>query len=340
MCRHAHGSLESLVQHLAKRRVRVHHHAQLLHRRARRHGIGTLLNQIGSVNSNNVHRHNLPGTLVIQNLGHSIPLQLCQRLGIGAEAPLALAKLPPLLRGELDRLLLGGTHHGDLGMGEARGRDGVVVDLVGPAADVLDGADSLGRGGVGKHHLAVGVADAVDAGNDLAVVVFGEDSHLFVDGDEASGGFDAGFFESHVGRVGDAAGGDHGGVDFEGFDMFLGLSINHLDSHRLLPRNPRRNLARKNASPVIDGPLPNQEPLGLLGNLPVEGGHDVGQGLDEGDLAAQGGVDVGEFESDVAGSDDGDPFGYRLEFEGAVGGVHGLLVDGDSGGYERDGSRG
>mmetsp|Transcript_16715 Transcript_16715/g.35314 ORF Transcript_16715/g.35314 Transcript_16715/m.35314 type:complete len:542 (+) Transcript_16715:240-1865(+) len=340
MRRHTNSSLECLIQDLAERRVGVHHHAQLLHRRSCCHGIGALLNQIGGMDTNNVHGHNLSSILVVQYLRHAIALELGKGLGVGAEAAGGLAQRPSLLLGELDGLLFGGADHGNFGMGEARGGDGVVVDLVVSVADVFDGADALGGGGVGEHHLAVGVSDAVYVGHDLAVLVLGQDAHFFVHGDEAAHGLDACILESHVGGVGDTSGGNHGSIDFEGFNMFLGLGINHLNSNRLLPRNPRRNLAGKHSRPIIDGPLANQKPLGLLGNLPVERGHDVGKGLDEGDLASEGGVHVREFEADVPGADDGDPFGDGLELEGAVGGVDGFFVDGDAGWDEGDGSRG
>mmetsp|Transcript_34774 Transcript_34774/g.62608 ORF Transcript_34774/g.62608 Transcript_34774/m.62608 type:complete len:341 (-) Transcript_34774:676-1698(-) len=340
MRRHTHSTLERLIQHFTKRRMRVHHHTQLLHRRSRRNRISTLLNQIRRMNTNNMHRHNLPGLLVVQYLRHTIPLQLGKGLGVGTEATLGFTQCPSLLLGEHDCLFFGRADHGNFGMGEARGGNGIVIDRVRSPANVFDGADALGGGGVGEHHLAVGVADAVYVGHDLAVVVLGQDLHFVVDGDEATLGFDAGVLESHVGSVGDTACGDHGCVDFEGFDVFLGNSINHLNRHRLHPRNPRRNLTRKHPQPIINGPLTNQQPLGLLGNLPVERGHEHGQRLDEGDLAPECRVDVGEFEANVSGADDGDPFGDRLEFEGAVGGVDGFFVDGYSWGYEGDGAWG
>ncbi len=120
----------------------------------------------------------------------------------------------------------------------------------------------------------------------------------------------------------------------------LGIRINHLNRHGLHPGNSRSNLTGKHPRPIINGPVPDQKSLGHLGNLPVEGGHDVGKSFDEGDFASEGSVDVREFESDVSRSDDGDPFGYRVEFECPIGGVDGFFVDGDSGWYEGDGAGG
>ncbi len=57
------------------------------------------------------------------------------------------------------------------------------------------------------------------------------------------------------------------------------------------------------------------------------------------DLGAEGGVDVGELEADVAAADDGDPVGDPLELEGVVRGEDRLAVDGDAGRDEGDGAR-
>ena len=57
------------------------------------------------------------------------------------------------------------------------------------------------------------------------------------------------------------------------------------------------------------------------------------------DLGAQGGVDVGELEADVAAADDGDPVGDPLELERVVRGEDGLAVDLDARGDEGDGAR-
>jgi len=51
--------LERLVEHLAQSRMRVHHHREILERRARLNGIRALLDQVGSVQPDDVHRDHL-----------------------------------------------------------------------------------------------------------------------------------------------------------------------------------------------------------------------------------------------------------------------------------------
>ena len=337
---HANGTLECLVQNLAEGGVSVDHHTELLHGGAGRDGVGTLLDEIGGVDANDVNGNDLAGVLIVQNLGNAGALSLGQGLGVCSEGSLGLAKGPALLLGALNALLFGGSHHGDLGMGEASGGDGVVVDHVGAAGDILDGADALGGGRVGQHHLSVGIADAVDVGDDLAALGLGQDLHLLIDGDEAAVGLDAHVLEAHVGGVGDAAGGNHGGIDLDGLDVLLGLGVDHLDGNGLLPGDAGGDLGGEDAGAVVDGTVADKDALGLLGNFTIEGGHEVGEGLDEGDLGSEGGVDVGEFQADVSRANDGDPLGDELQLESAVGGVDGLFVDGDAGGNEGHRSRG
>lgn len=339
MSAHANGTLECLIQYLAESGVSVDHHTELFHGRTGRNGVGTLLDKVGGVNTNDVDGNDLAGVLIVQNLGNAGSLSLGQGLGVGTERSLGLAKGPALLLGALNALLLGGSDHGNLGMGEAGGGDGVVVDLVSAADNVLDSADTLGGGGVGKHHLSVGIADAVDVGDDLTVLGLGKDLHLLVDGDEATVGLDAHVLEAHVGGVGDAASSNHGGIDLDGLDVLLGLGIDHLDGNRLLSGDAGGDLSSEDAGAEVDGTVADEETLGLLGNFTIEGRHEVGEGLDEGYLRSEGGVNVGEFQADVSRSDDGDPLGDELQLKSAVGGVDGLLVHGDARRDEGDGPR-
>mmetsp|Transcript_8902 Transcript_8902/g.19933 ORF Transcript_8902/g.19933 Transcript_8902/m.19933 type:complete len:341 (+) Transcript_8902:196-1218(+) len=338
MSRHTDCSLKRLIQNFTKSRVSMNHHTQLLHGSSSSHGIRTLLNQISSMDSNNVNRDNLSSLLVVQNFGNTISFQFRKCFGVGTEASLRLSESPSFLLGTFNSLLLGRSNHCDFRVGEASGRNGIVVDGVVSSANVFNGTDSLCRGGMSQHHFTVGVSDAPYVGYDFSVFVFGEDLHLFVDGDKSTLSFNTGLFESHVFGVGDTSSGNHGSIDFEGFDVFLGIGINHLDSNWLHPRNTRRNLTGKHSSPIINRPIPNQQPLGLLRNLPVKRGHNIRQCLNEGNFTPKGGVYVREFKTNVSRSNDGDPFWDGLEFECSVGGVDCLFVHSDSWGYEWDGS--
>lgn len=120
----------------------------------------------------------------------------------------------------------------------------------------------------------------------------------------------------------------------------LCLGINHLNSNRLDSWNSGCNLTGKDSSPVINRSLPNKQSLSHFGNLSVKCGHNVGQGLDEGDLTSECGVNIRELESNVSRADDGNPFGDRLKFECSVGGVNGFFVDSDTRGYKWDGTWG
>ena len=183
---------------------RAAHHAQLLHTRPRRHRVCALLDQVRRVDPDDVHRHHLLVFLLYRTFAMPFPSGCASAL----ESSPATPRRSPLLRRARDGPLLGGTHHGNLRVGEARRGDGVVVRLVRPAADALDGADALGGRGVGQHHLAVGVAGAVHAGDHLPVVVAGQNPPLAVDGDESALGLDARLLESRADRVREAPGGD------------------------------------------------------------------------------------------------------------------------------------
>mmetsp|Transcript_47433 Transcript_47433/g.92566 ORF Transcript_47433/g.92566 Transcript_47433/m.92566 type:complete len:515 (-) Transcript_47433:57-1601(-) len=317
----------------------VHHHTELLDRGPRRDSVGTLLNKIGGVNPNDVHRHDLPRVFIVQHLGHARPLPLRQRLGVSAEAPRALPQAPSLLCGALHALLFGGSHHGDLRVGETGGGHGVVVDGVLPPADVLDRGDALCGGGVGEHHDPVGVTDTPDVGHDVAVGG-GLHAHVGVHGDEAPVGLDASGLEAHVLGGGDAARGDHGGVHFEGLHVLLGLGVYHLDDDRLLPTNPGCDLAGEYPCSVIDRSRSDEYPLRLLGDLPVEGGHDVVHRLDEGHLRSQCRVHVAELQTDVPAANNGHVLRHRFQLQRAVRSIHRLLVHRHARRHERNRTRG
>ena len=68
---HSDGSLEGLVENLAKRRVGVHHHGKLPDGRALLDGVGTLLNKVGSVDADDVNSDDFLRLLVEEDLGNS-----------------------------------------------------------------------------------------------------------------------------------------------------------------------------------------------------------------------------------------------------------------------------
>mmetsp|Transcript_29036 Transcript_29036/g.29414 ORF Transcript_29036/g.29414 Transcript_29036/m.29414 type:complete len:238 (+) Transcript_29036:512-1225(+) len=224
-------------------------------------------------------------------------------------------------------------------MRETRRRNRIVIDHVIPSDNILHSRNSLRGRGVGEHHLAVGVPDAVHVGDDGGILVGDLDAHVVVNRDESAGGGDSGVFEAHVGRIRDSAGGYHGCVYLNGFHVFFGGSINHFNSNRFLPRNTRSNLTGKHIQSKINSSRLDQHPLGLLGNLPIKRRHEHRQRFDKGHLRPQRGVHVAEFQPDVAGSDDCYPFRHRFEFQRSIGCEYRFFVYRDSGGNERDGTR-
>ena len=86
--------------------------------------------------------------------------------------------------------------------------------------------------------------------------------------------------------------------------MLLGLGVDHLDRHGLLTGLSRDDLGSEHAGAGVDGARLDQQAVGETADFRVESGHQSVHGLDEGDLAAQCGVHVGELESDVSGADD------------------------------------
>ena len=56
--------LEGLIEHLAEGRVRVDHHREVLQRRSGLDGVGALLDEVGGVQADDVHRDDLVGILL------------------------------------------------------------------------------------------------------------------------------------------------------------------------------------------------------------------------------------------------------------------------------------
>mmetsp|Transcript_20885 Transcript_20885/g.49678 ORF Transcript_20885/g.49678 Transcript_20885/m.49678 type:complete len:302 (-) Transcript_20885:815-1720(-) len=298
---HAHGALEGLVEDLGEGGVGVHHHRQLLDGGAGSDGVGALLDEVRGVDADDVHAQHLAGVLVEDALGHARALELGEGLGVGAEAASALAEREALGRRLGLGLLLREPNHGDLGVGEASRGDGVVINLVLPADDVLDGGDSLGGRRVREHHLAVGITDAPQTLHHLAVRLV-EHLHLLVDLDEAADGLDALVLKLEGLRVGDAAGADEGSVDEERRvrDLLLGLGVDELDLHGLLSGLARDDLGSENRGVAVNLAGLNQRAVSHAADLGVKGRHEGVHSLDEGDLRAECRVHVRELEADVA----------------------------------------
>mmetsp|Transcript_21409 Transcript_21409/g.56434 ORF Transcript_21409/g.56434 Transcript_21409/m.56434 type:complete len:537 (-) Transcript_21409:7-1617(-) len=335
--RAAEAPLERLVEHLAQRRVRVHHHRQVLERRARLDRVGALLNEVGRVQADDVHSDHLVRILAEDDLRDAIARELGEGLRVGTEGALRDSNLVAARLRPLARLLLRRADHRDLGVREARSRNGVVIEHVLIAAHVLDGRDALRRRRVREHHLAVEIADTPEAFDHVAVRV--EGTHLLVGRDETAVDLHVDVLEAQALRKGRAARAHHHGVHLNRLGVLLSVGVDHLDRDRLDARDAGDDLGGEDAGVVVDRARPDQHALRLLRDLLVEGRHDARHRLDEGDLGAERRVHVGELEADVARADDGDPVGHPLEVERLVRREHRLAVDLDAGRHERHGPR-
>ena len=110
----------------------------------------------------------------------------------------------------------------------------------------------------------------------------------------------------------------------------LGLGINHLDGDGLFTGNTGSDFRSEDTGTVVNGTLPNQQAFGLFGNLSIKEWHNVVHAFNEGNFTAQSGVDVGELETNVSTSDNGDPFWYVGEFESTIRSANSLFIDSDT----------
>ena len=282
---HADSSLEGLVENLAEGRVSVHNHGKLLDSGARGHGVGTLLDEVRSVDPNDVDAENKSSVLVEENLDHSLSLELGKGLGVGLEASVALAEGEALLLGLLLGLGLGQANHGDLGVSEARGGDVVVLHNVRAAHNVLDCRDTLGRRSMRKHHLSVCVADAVEVGDDTASLLV-ENLHLVRDLNETADSLDAHVLEANVLGVGNAARADEGSINVEGRvrNLLLGLGVDELDLDGLLSELARSHLGGEHRGVAVNLAGGDEHAVGDAADLGIKSRHHRVHGLDEGNL--------------------------------------------------------
>ena len=167
-----------------KRRVSVHGELQIVERGAGVDGVGRLVNQISGVQAEDPHAQDFAGGRVVDQLGHTVAFLLRESLRVRLEGGLADGDFEAFLFALGASLFLGQTDERHFGVGEARGRNRVVVEHVFVTHHVLDRANTLGARGVRQHHLAVGVADAPHALDNLAILV--HHLHLLVDRNETS----------------------------------------------------------------------------------------------------------------------------------------------------------
>ena len=75
----------------------MHFIGELGHALTTGHCVGNLLNQISSVQTEDVRSQHLPSGFVEQQLHHAVTLQFCKRFGIGFEVAAYGAQLKTLL---------------------------------------------------------------------------------------------------------------------------------------------------------------------------------------------------------------------------------------------------
>jgi hypothetical protein len=141
--RHAHSALESTVKHFAQCRVCVHYHRYLADGAAHGNAVSTLLNQVSSVDSDDVDSQNLLCLFVVYHLGDSVSLVLCKGLAVRSEVTNTFSNLETLLLALSFSLILTETNESDFRMCEASCGYRIVVYDMRSAYDILDGGNSL-----------------------------------------------------------------------------------------------------------------------------------------------------------------------------------------------------
>mmetsp|Transcript_8339 Transcript_8339/g.15729 ORF Transcript_8339/g.15729 Transcript_8339/m.15729 type:complete len:260 (+) Transcript_8339:492-1271(+) len=211
-------------------------------------------------------------------------------------------------------------------MGETSSGNGHVIDDMFASYNVFNGRNSLSGRSMGKHHLSIGISDAVEVRNELAAFRLGEHLHFIIDGDKATVGFDSHGFQPHIFGIGHTSCGYHGSIHLQGFHVFFGLGINHLNRHRLHSRNSRSHLTCKHTCPIINRPIPNQKPLCQLGNLTIKRGHDIIHGLNERHLRSQRRIHIRKLQPNISRPNNRHPLWHMLKLQGPIGRIHRLLI--------------
>mmetsp|Transcript_6980 Transcript_6980/g.25208 ORF Transcript_6980/g.25208 Transcript_6980/m.25208 type:complete len:309 (-) Transcript_6980:896-1822(-) len=279
------GVLEELVQNLGKGGVGVDVELEVLDGLVGGHRVRGLVDEVGGVQADDPNPQDLPGVLPEDGLGHAVPLQLREGLGVGLERRLHHTNLELLLLRLLPRLLFRQSDEAHLRVREARRWDRVVVQNMGPPLDVLDRRDALRGRGVSEHVLPVGVPDAVHVRHRLAVL--SKHLHLVCHRHEAPPvRLRPNLVKGEPLGEGHPAGGHQAGVDLHDVHDLLGVEVRELDLHGLHPGHPLLHVGGQHPGPEVDVPRGDQGALRKSGDLVVEPGHDLVDGLDEGDLAA------------------------------------------------------
>ena len=257
---------------------------------------GQLRQQLGDVRADHVTTDELAVLGVHDDLDEADALVEAHGLAVGAEREGRDLDLAAVLLGVLSGCLLGVTEGRDLRGAEGGARHVVVVaELLGlGTGDGLGGDDTLCLGDVGKLELRGDVTDGVDV-RDVG-------AHALVDVDGATlGELDTGVLQAKALHTRGEADGDHDTVGLDG----LGLgAVGGLDVD--LDALVAAEVAHGGG--LVTGLQVHAELLVLLGDLLgdvlVLVGQDAVHELDDGDVDAEVGQDVGELHADGTGTDD------------------------------------
>mmetsp|Transcript_18178 Transcript_18178/g.32929 ORF Transcript_18178/g.32929 Transcript_18178/m.32929 type:complete len:248 (-) Transcript_18178:765-1508(-) len=244
--------------------------------------------------TNDMDSNNLASALVKQDFCHTGAFAFSKGLGVGTETSLALSELPSLLFGHFSCLFFRGSNHGNFWVCETSSRNGIMVDNVSSSNNVLNSRNSLCGSSMGKHHFSISITDAVHSRNDLTVLKFGKNLHLFVYRHKSTLCFNPHFFQSHIGSIRDTSRSNHGSIDLDRFHVFLCFGINHFDSHWLDSWDSRSNFSSKDSCAVVNRTFSNEQSFGLLGNFAIKRRHEVIESFNKGNFTSKCRVDIRE----------------------------------------------
>mmetsp|Transcript_1919 Transcript_1919/g.3291 ORF Transcript_1919/g.3291 Transcript_1919/m.3291 type:complete len:209 (-) Transcript_1919:867-1493(-) len=201
--------------------------------------------------TDDVHADDLLRLLVEQHLGNALALVLSQSLGVGLETARSLAQSVALRLCVFLGLLLSETNHGNLWVSEASSRNGIVVDHVGTAYDVLNSRDTMSGSSMGKHHQSVCVTNAPQTRHDLATLLV-QHLHLLIDLHKAAHGFNTHGLQTNLLGIRHTASCHHACIHLKGLHVFLSSGVNHLDGDGLFTKHSRNDLRGKDVGSEIN----------------------------------------------------------------------------------------